>query len=407
MKTLWVRIAVLVSALTAVSCSPRPVQRVDRVAPVVRVRLLAGVDQATLTLDATPVLISDDGQKRRRISGAAGQSVVVTRRDEGWNIGSGEVQGGALEIQPADVGTVRINGIAYRGSFRLVPAAGGRFDVVNDVDVESYLMGVLARELLPDWKPEAYKAQAMIARTYALYEAANVPTGRHWDLHPDERSQVYGGMKGETAKAIDAVNATRGEVVVWGPPGREKIFKTYFSSCCGGVSADAADAFGEPNIPPLTSVDRGTTCAISSRYNWPAVTVSKAELSRRFKLWAIKQNHGLAGAGDVARIEVAATNAAGRPRGFVVIDGDGKRFNLVGEQLRWAINTDAKPGTTVFSNYFRPADAGDAITFADGHGFGHGVGACQWCMQAKALAGRPARQIALDAYPQADVVTAY
>jgi stage II sporulation protein D len=313
-----------------------------------------------------------------------------------------------LGIEPSSVGTVKVNGVAYRGAFRLVPTnQPGRFDLVNDVDVESYLMGVLARELFPDWKPEAYKAQAIIARTYALYEAANVPAGRHWDLHPDERSQVYGGMKGETAKAIDAVNATRGEVVVWGPPGQEKIFKTYFSSCCGGVSTDTADAFGEANIPPLTGQYRGTICAISSRYNWPAVTLTKSELTRRFKLWGAKQSHGIAAAGNVASIEVAAMNGFGRPRRFLVTDTTGKQFNLLGEQLRWAINTDAQPGTTVFSSFFRPVEAGDSISFTDGHGFGHGVGACQWCMQSKALAGDSFRQIVLEAFPQADVVTAY
>ena len=172
------------------------------------------------------------------------------RNGEDWLINSAIAGQGVLKIDPSVVGSIKINGTAYRGRFRLVASeTAGQFDVINDVDVESYLMGVLARELFADWQPEAYRAQAIIARTYALYEAANVPTSRTWDLNPDERSQVYGGMKGETARAIEAVKATRGEVAVWGPPGHEKIFKTYFSSCCGGVSTDAADAFGETNIP--------------------------------------------------------------------------------------------------------------------------------------------------------------
>ena len=110
---------------------------------------------------------------------------------------------------------------------------------------------------------------------------------------------------------------------------------------------------------------------------------------------------------NIETIEVAAFNPYGRPRQFVVSDATGKQVTLLGEQLRWAINYDAPSGSTVFSSYFRPVDAGNSISFDDGHGFGHGVGACQWCMQAKALAGTPPRQIVIDLYPQSTVVEAY
>ena len=71
---------------------------------------------------------------------------------------------GELIIKPAADGSVLVNGRSYRGQFRLVPTSGDKFDLVNELDVDSYLKGVLACELLSQWEAEAYKAQAMAAR---------------------------------------------------------------------------------------------------------------------------------------------------------------------------------------------------------------------------------------------------
>ena len=84
----------------------------------------------------------------------------------------------------------------------------------------------------------------------------------------------------ETSKSIRAVEATAGIVVAWGSPGQERIFKSYFSSCCGGKTQSAYDAFGDEYIPPLAEHDRGATCSISPKFNWAPVTIKKDELSR-------------------------------------------------------------------------------------------------------------------------------
>src|SRR6185437_1537535 len=75
------------------------------------------------------------------------------------------------------------------------------FDVINDVDVDGYLMSVVPREMFPQWPLEAYKAQAIVARTYALYVARTAPMGTNFDLFADTRSQVYGGIHDESAKS--------------------------------------------------------------------------------------------------------------------------------------------------------------------------------------------------------------
>src|SRR4029453_17087778 len=96
---------------------------------------------------------------------------------------------------------------------RFVPGGNGSFDVVNDVDIDGYLKSVVSKELLRHWHDEAYRAQAIVARTYALYEVAGSEGRGRWDLNDDVRSQVYGGITAESAKSRDAVDATAGVVL--------------------------------------------------------------------------------------------------------------------------------------------------------------------------------------------------
>src|SRR5205085_8957185 len=126
---------------------------------------------------------------------------------------------------------------AYRGKFRFIPVGGTRFDVINELDVDAYLASVVSKEMLVGWHDEAYKAQAVVARTYALDEKQTAGLDRYWDVWPDTKSQMYGGIPGETAKSRAAVTETAGVVVACPDnAGNPKIFKAYFSSCCGGIS---------------------------------------------------------------------------------------------------------------------------------------------------------------------------
>jgi peptidoglycan hydrolase-like amidase len=173
------------------------------------------------------------------------------------------------------------------------------------------------------------------------------------------------------------------------------------------VSASSSDAFKETAIPPLEPKYNGSTCSISTRYNWGPIVLTKTELSRRARAWGAKSGHALASAPGIASIEIGAANAFGRPRSYVVTDTTGQQYSVSSEQMRWAINADASGGPTVYSSFFRPVDGGDNIQFIEGHGHGHGVGACQWCMQARSLAGESYDQIVLRQFPQSVVMRAY
>lgn len=381
--------------------------------PRIRVLILNNVSQVTvLTGNAR---ISVDSQPVAADALPGDLALITTVASDGWHFGRHALRAGVVQFDPANRGAVSVNGVEYRGSIRLMPTGGGKFNVINDTVMEDYLAGVVTREMYPSWPIEAIKAQAVASRTYAFYEARSEGAGRPWDVFGDERSQMYGGINGETGKSLEAVAETQGIVLTYGP-GDGTIFKAYFSSCCGGVSQAASDAFpGEPYIPPLAESSRGGCCNASKYFNWGPITITKTELTRRFHVWAQRQSQITGRAipelsmAPVYRIDIQGTNRYGRPSRILITDTRGIQYSWPAEQLRTAVNADAKPGSTLPSSFCKinGDPNSNSVTFYEGHGFGHGVGMCQWCAEADAAAGQNFAQILEEAYPQAKLVRAY
>jgi stage II sporulation protein D len=315
--------------------------------------------------------------------------------------------------QPVEVASARAEPIGvgekrFRGDIRLVPQAEGRFDVVNVLTAEEYLMGVVTRESPASWPADALKAQAIAARTYALYNArVRMDASRHFDLFADVKSQVYGGVEGETEAGRRAVAETEGVVVAWGPAGRERIFEAYFSSTCGGITASAADVFPEDDIPPLHErLADGCRIAPSPRYSWELI-YSKAELQQRIADWGRREGHAIGQLTRLKSMSIAKSNALGRPTAYELVDASGRKFVLSSEQTRWAIGFGLPSNQKPPSGFFKPVDAGESIRLSEGHGFGHGVGMCQWCACGWSRRGDNFRDILLRSYPGAVLIKAY
>jgi stage II sporulation protein D len=375
--------------------------------PLVRVLIVQGQSSIKLTASQPPLLYFSNEPAPHRLAIASGFPISMSLTPAGWQCGNLLIGTGEILIQPTDEGSVAIDDVRYRGRFRLVPTGPGKFDVVNDVDIDGYLKGVLPRELPPLWSPETYKAQAVVARTYALFELKAASPNSHYDIYSDQRSQVYGGLTAETAKARAAVNDTAGTVVTAGPPGQERIFKAYFSSCCGGIGQSAADAFGDPPTLALSEQAVGTLCSESPHFNWPPVIVTKEELTKRFRHFGQIRNRPEKDMAPVLRIDIAANNHLGRPVRFVVTDARGNRYIWNGEEIRWAVDTDSTDTTKLRSSLFQIDNQPTAIRFTNGHGQGHGVGMCQYCAQRRAELGMPYQAIVTTAYPGSKLLQAY
>jgi stage II sporulation protein D len=249
-------------------------------APRIRVRLIASAEKITLSCGVPPLYQLSTQTSSQLLNSPNNAVFNLSLTPQGWMAGNANLGGNlgtTLHLQPDHDGSVSINGVAYRGKFRFIPVGQNRFDVINELDLDSYLAGVVAKEMPNNWHLQALKAQAIVARTYALFEMRHAGVNRYWDVYPDVRSQVYGGIPAETAKSRQAVTETAGAVVAYGPPGQEpQIFKAYFSSCCGGITQSASEAFGETYIPPLSDQDAHAACRASTDFNWVPIVNDKS-----------------------------------------------------------------------------------------------------------------------------------
>ena len=151
--------------------------------------------------------------------------------------------------------TTKLHGLAengrrggtYRGRMVLSRDGSGVL-AVNHVSLEHYLYGVVPVEMPASWPEEALKAQAVVARSYALTSRR---TGEAFDVYADVRSQVYGGVSVEVDSTTAAVRATRARVVTVGGA----VAQAFFFSTSGGRTASNEEGFGGAPLSYLRSVD--------------------------------------------------------------------------------------------------------------------------------------------------------
>ena len=228
---------------------------------------------------------------------------------------------GPIEFHPpAGVhGVVAFDGTDWPGPLRLVPLTDepgvpGAIDVVIDVPLERYLPGVLAKELLRSWDLEAFKAQAIAARSFSICEHAHWSSVRHYDMIAGEASQAWVGVT-KDPKPREAVQATRGMVLSF----EGRVVPCYYSSTCGGTPANAAESLTRnPNhgIAPLAAGATAATthrdcCADAPRFRWQQ-SFANAVICERIRRWATDQREAQAEReGRMQSARAAATGTSG------------------------------------------------------------------------------------------------
>ena len=300
----------------------------------------------------------------------------------------------------------------YRGTVDIIKLDNGKFVAVNTLPMDSYLQGVLAKELYGSWSVETYKAQSIAARTYALFQICiGDAAARGWDVNNDESSQMYGGIAGESSKSRAAVAATRGMVLQTVHNGQTGIFCAFYSACAGTASQDPWEAWGDSPVEPLRARKLGETDQIApEKYNWTGISIGKADIARCIQAWAVRNTipymMNLVG---IASVTVGKRNAVtGRPTEFRLTDGRNRSVPIRAEEFRLAlINDPAGAAPKPWSSHFDIQDAGDHIVLVNGHGYGHGIGLSQWGAEALARQGQGYGQILASYYPGATVRTAW
>jgi stage II sporulation protein D len=179
-----------------------------------------------------------------------------------------------LTFTPGDAGVLTL-GRAYRGQI-VVDVVDGKLRAIDVVGIEQYLDSVVPTEMPSSWLPAALGAQAVAARSYALATRA---VAAPFDLYADSRSQVYLGASAEKPATTAAVEATAGQVLLYGG----QVATTFFSSTSGGQTESAADVWGGNPLPYLVSVPDPYD-VISPFHDWGPVPVTATAVARSLKV---------------------------------------------------------------------------------------------------------------------------
>src|SRR3954469_9285511 len=267
-------------------------------APVSRVRVLLTSGAATLPISSAAAFRVKDGSGAVHTVPAGKYTLTSALKLKVDGAATAKALPGPLLFQPG-TSPLQLKHL-YRGSVQ-VDVVNGKLRAINFVGLEQYLYGVVPSEMPYTWHPEALKAQAVVARSYAL---ATRRSGA-FDLYPDTRSQVYLGLEHERPSTNAAVDATAGEVVLY----EGQVAKTFFFSSSGGRTASAEDVWGAA-VPYLVSVaDPYDT--ISPHHTWGPVAFTGATLAKRLKM-----------KGRVMDVQ-SQLNSSGRVKTLTVIGSQG------------------------------------------------------------------------------------
>lgn len=302
---------------------------------------------------------------------------------EGLAIGGTVIPFFGVRIEPAGDATINLNGQRLRGTIEIVRQKNLTLLVINHLALEDYLRGVLSKEAPDYWPPEALKAIAIAARTYAVYQRYTKEEGS-FDVSGDVMSQDYGGKTSEKIGTTRAVKATAGWILLY----KGKPFPTFYHSTCGGMT-EPARVMGSFDLEPLRGQIVCNFCSGSPFYRWQR-RLTKADVA-----WALrKSSHG--SVGTVYDVRVAKRTAAGRVEQIAILGGQ-RTVRLTGYEFRALFGFDSirSPAFAV-----TPIDEGFLIA---GRGWGHGVGMCQWGVAELARRGLSATEILAFYYPGAEL----
>jgi len=276
---------------------------------------------------------------------------------------------------------IRLGGNLYKGDILIRATPDKKLDIIEYLPLEEYLYGVLPYEMSPDWPLEALKAQAVASRTYAL---KNINPSRDYDVSNGVEMQVYSGTKKINSRIIEAVNATRGEVLKY----KGRMIMAFFHANCGGHTTSVSSAWHEDVIKPLSGVT-DPFCSGSSHYRWD-VYIPAADL---LKFIQAEGSTAL----RIKSVKIAKTDRSGRAVSLRFATDAGAATVPVSE-LRKRVGTYEFRSTLITS--ITPTKNGYQF---EGRGWGHGVGMCQEGAREMAYRGKNYKKILRLYYPGAAI----
>ena len=301
---------------------------------------------------------------------------------DGLMVGAKELKMGGIRVSAKGKAKIYVSGRLFRGDVVIIRKENNKLMVINHIGLEDYLYGVLYHEVSHRWPMEVLKAQAIAARTFALYQARQNKM-QPYDLRSDIYSQVYGGSTSERWSTTMAVNATKDKVLVYDGD----LLPAYYHATCAGSTEDSSSIW-KISIPPLKGVVCNF-CSQSPHYKW----------TKEIPLWSIEEKLRENGykVGKIMSIAILARNKSGRVDKMEIKDNAGVSIVLTGKDFRQMIG----PNELRSTKFDLSVKFGSLVI--DGYGWGHGVGMCQWGAFGMASQGKKADEILRLYYPGAEI----
>ncbi|WP_442936250.1 SpoIID/LytB domain-containing protein [Nostoc sp.] len=313
---------------------------------ILRVAIERGVNQVKVGSSTTGIVKDSTG---RTLGQLPAMSAYYAQAVPG-GVALDKWQSGLFWIEPTGKGFVYIGDRWYRGRTLVVPTDKG-LTAVNWVDDQEYLYSVLGGEMDASWPQEALKAQAIAARTYALYEREKQRNNPVYDLgNTPDRWQIYKGVITESPSTYAAVDSTLGQVLTY----KNRIILSVFHACSGGHTENVEDVWGsnEPYLRAVEDYDQNI-----SECNW-VKTFSPSEISAKFPE-----------VGSVTAMIPETYSPFRSVKVLKIVGNKGTKF-LQGEEVRTALKLK--------STRFTVTKGGDGSFVLQGLGYGHALGMSQW-----------------------------
>ncbi len=352
-------------------------------ARLIRVAVLREEDHFTMAVQGRYDVI--DFNTGKKLDSRVYLRPVLVSLDHGkTKVGDAVYNAPRLIIAPRREALISVNDGHFRGDVIIINNKSTNLTVVNSIDLENYIRGVLYHEISDKWPLEAIMAQAVATRTYALYSMEKF-AARDYDVTNDIYSQVYGGRGSERYRTNIAVRRTIGQVLMY----KGKIFPAFFHANSGGVT-EAASELWDIDIEPLKGQIKSPFSMKSPHYQW----------RRNFRLKDIQDKLNARGyqIGLIKDIQVIEHNKSGRVKKLKVVSRDGKEAIIDGKVFRDVIGPN-----TLRSNKYDIEMKGWYVDFV-GNGWGHGVGMCQWGAYGMAQMHYNYRQILEFYYPSSEII---
>lgn len=316
--------------------------------------------------------------------------------------------------------TVTFNNKSYRGKILFNVNNSGKLTVINELDVDDYLRGVLPHEVSPSWNIEALKAAAVASRTFALKSS----THNEFDVCTTTHCQVYNGAEREHANTDKAIEETQNLVLMY----NNKLALTTYHSSSGLCTESSSNVWGgdQASYPYLISV-------FTPYEDYRNVPSGKWEtIVTKSSMYSLLKE-SFPSLSDVFDISVERLQT-GRAQKITIADTKGQSFNITGlSKTRSFFNSFVKSSNFGIASTYIPSDSPSNISVItangthnlendeeytylsadgeeccagfeevyvfDGQGYGHGVGMSQYGAMCMANEGFTYDEILSTYYP--------